>query len=318
MVVVGAGLAGLSGGVRAGAAGLGAWRCWKRGDASAARADGSRAASVGQHAEGGGEYVDSEAHRDAGASCDRFGLGLEPSTRGAGYGDARTIVVRRRASRRSYGSVADRDGAVRPDESRLRERSTSWLRDFDPSDPASAGRRRSMLGRHHGRRRASMSSASPATARFLLDSAIRDDYGVESRDRLSQLFVVCSHTPRPTTSLTAGIEIDQDRGRQRPGCRDRTRATSSATAVRLRSARVTAVEHSESAVLRCAWSTVGQIVAGDFCVIAAPLPALRRIAVLSPALPGPLAEAIAELPSTRRSRRRCCSYAEPLLAPTRG
>jgi monoamine oxidase len=232
---------------------------------------------TGQYAEGGGEYLDSE-HTEMRKLVDRFGLSLEPSS--VATEEAEDLVVRDGATH-SYGELA---GPASDQMDRFYEAIDEAAADFDPSDPSS---------QEDARELDSVTAADgldelgiSGDARFLLESSFRDDYGVEP-DRLSQLFVVSTYAAA-YNQPDSGIEIERIEGGndQVPAAL----AEELGDSVRL-SSPVARIEHDDGGVVVTVRAT--ESYEADFCVLAAPLPALRPIR-FSPGLPRPLAEAIAD------------------------
>jgi monoamine oxidase len=230
----------------------------------------------GQHAEGGGEYIDT-GHVQLLGYARRFGLGLEDARRGfAGTAD----LVLRRGRRKLLDSVETR-GVVRQS-NRFYARVEALARPLSAADPGAAG--------------AALDSRSAASlldelgikgaARFLLESELRDDYGVEP-DRISLLFVAAGFKAAENQG-DAGEEAFRIRGGN--DRLPRALADQLGAAVRLNTP-ATAVEQLAA---RVRVHTAAGMVDADRCVLAAPLPALRAIA-FTPALPAPLPAAIAQV-----------------------
>ena len=276
VVVVGAGLAGLSAADELSRQGWEVVVLEARGRVGG-RVWTVRDPATGQYAEGGGEYLDTK-HSQMRQLVDRLGLSLEPS-----YveGEQSEDIVVRDGVRRSYASMAD--GEAREQMDRFYGAIEELAADFDPTNPASQPDA------------AELDAATAAdgldelgisgNARYLLESSFRDDYGVEP-DRLSQLFVVSTYAAA-SNQPDSGVEVFRIEGGndQVPV----SLAEGLGDAVRLRSP-VTTVEHSGSGVAVSLRG--GESFEADHCVLAAPLPALRAIE-FAPALPAPLAEAIA-------------------------
>lgn len=232
---------------------------------------------TGQYAEAGGEYLDSE-HSEMRALVDRFGLRTERSY--VASEEPEDLVVRG-GVRRTYSEVAAGEASEQME--RFYGAIDELAADLDVSDPAS----------HPDAEELDSATAADGMdelgitgdARYLIESSFRDDYGVEP-DRLSQLFVV--HTYGAAYNQPAsGTEIDRIEGGadQVP----RALARELGDAVRLASS-VASVAHGGSGV--AVTIRGGETLEGDHCVLAAPLPALRRIR-FEPALPSPFGEAIA-------------------------
>ena len=231
----------------------------------------------GQHAEAGGEYIDT-GHEAILAYVRRFGLGLEDVRGGLG-----ADVVFRHGRRRLLGRyAAGREVRVQLNRFwRQVERAASRLRLAEPL--ANGGRRLDRL---------SVADAFDelgvaGRARFLLAAEISSDYGVAPA-RLSLLQVA----------------LDERLGRDQPGggyeayrIRDGSSALVSALADRIRGpihtrAAVQAVDSDATAVrVRAAG---GRTFVADRLVLANPLPTLRSID-FTPPLPARLDRAIAEL-----------------------
>jgi monoamine oxidase len=230
---------------------------------------------TGQYAEGGGEFLDSK-HSEMKSLVSRFGLSLEPS-----WIPGEEDLVVRDGVRRDYRAVATPQ--ARREMDRYYAAIDELAADFDASDPGSQPQA------------ARLDAATAAdgldqlgitgNARFLLDSEFRDDYGVEP-ERLSQLFVVSTYAAA-YNQPDSGIEVFRIEGGndQVP----QALAEELGDAVRLGSP-VSRVEGSDSGVLVTARG--GEAFEGDYCVLAAPLPALRAV-TFQPSLPSPLASAIA-------------------------
>lgn len=223
----------------------------------------------GQHVEAGGEYVDT-IHTTLLGYAKRFGLKLENAWAGGGV---EGVVY---FGGRAYADSSVRTEAVRAELDRLDARSTELARGLDPADPLRRGAahdRRSLADLMEELR---LSGA----ARFLAERDARDEYGVPP-GRLSllfhlQLYAATRHLP------DSGIE----RYRIRGGNDLLARALSRGLDVRLGRV-VERIERRRSGV------RAGGVEA-DWCVLAAPLPALRQIEFV-PALPPVLAKAVAEL-----------------------
>jgi monoamine oxidase len=236
-----------------------------------------RAPFGGQHAEAGGEFVDT-GHSALLAYAKRFGLSLDDVR--DDYGGTESLVIEG-SSRTTYEDFAT--PAANREVNRFYAALEALAEPLDPADQAARG--------------AELDSRTPAglmdelgisgAGRFLLDKAFRDDYGIEP-ERLSLLFVAAGY--RATIEQPDfGIEAYRIRGGadQLP----RALARASGASVRLRDA-VSSVESSESGVRIS--TERGARVDAEHCVLAASLPSLRRVR-FSPGLPAPLAGAVAEL-----------------------
>ena len=176
VIVVGAGLAGLAAAHELSSGGRTVTVLEAR-DRVGGRVYTLRGFEGGQHAEGGGEYIDT-VHTRMIDYVQRFGLELE-DTRGGFGGLSDAIYVRGRLRR--YGSLVD--AGVRREMNRYWRAIAALSRGLDPDDPVAGGE--------------GLDERSTADlldelgigglARFLLDAYVRDDYAVEA-DRLSLLF----------------------------------------------------------------------------------------------------------------------------------
>ncbi len=231
-----------------------------------------------QHAEAGGEYVDS-GHRELRAYAREFAIPLEDARRGFGGLDA---VVFRGGER--HLAWRYRTPEVRRQSARFWRSLYDLVARVDLDDPGSG------IGRALDRR--SLADLMDelgidGRARFLLERGIRDDYATEP-ERLSLLFVALSERAG-WNQPDAGREIYRLRGgnsRLVEAFADRLAGEV------LTGAPVTAIEHTATGV--AATIADGRSFSGAHCVLAAPLPALRAVS-FTPALPEPLARAIAEL-----------------------
>ena len=274
--MIGAGLAGLTAAAELERAG------WKVDVLEARNRLGGRVHTLrfrsGQHAEAGGEYIDT-SHTAMIDSVRRHGLELEDVRRGwAGLRD----LVFRDGDRRPLGQF----GAGRP----ARQIERFWselyalLGDVEMSDPGA--RRGPELDRVSLARYLDRLGIS-GRARFLLEAQLRGDYGVDPRD-LSLLCVLFAQRAA-WNQPSAGVEAFRVRG----GNSRLVDAIAEGLASRVRTgAPVAAVEHGSSGVT--ARLAGGDTVDADHCVLAVPLPALRRIRILPP-LDRPLARAATEL-----------------------
>jgi len=229
----------------------------------------------GVHAEAGGEFVDT-LHRHVRGYCERFGLELVSS----GGGKLEGVVWRR--GRRFTGPEFRTPAVMRQ------------LRDWYDGVLEAAQR---IVASDPGRGGAARLDAETAAltldrarlgsrARFLAERRIRADYGVDA-DQLSLLFFL----------LSERIEYDQpDAGVEAFRIAAGSDALATAFAERLGSAPllqtpVLSIRHGGSGV---SVETAAGTHEADACVIATPLPALRRIA-LDPPPRGRLGQAIQQL-----------------------
>lgn len=273
VLVVGAGFAGLSAAYQLGRAGYAVTVLEAR-DRIGGRVHTVREPfEAGQHAEAGGEYVDLP-HQVLRGYVRELGLELEDVRAGWGGLSAAAFIRGRRRRRATLTSWS----RVRPFYSRLYE----LARPLDPEDPAARG---AELDQHSVA--ALIDEAGiRGRARWLLEQWIRDDYGAEPAE-LSLLGMAVAERVYFTTPDRA-IEVFRIRGGN-----DRLAAELAArSGAELRlSTPVTAIERGAGAVRVHAGA---QSFDGEWCVLAAPLPALRAVA-FGPALPAALAGAIAEL-----------------------
>lgn len=262
MVVVGAGLAGLTAAYELRRAGFRVTVLEARSRVGGRVVTLRRPFAGGQHVEGGGEYLDTN-HARMLAYAKRFGLALENAQAGPDLDGVLYLNGRRRT-----------DPGVYP--SRFDARSAQLARGIDADDPL---RRGAAFDRHSV---ADLIDELGITGlpRFTLEHAVIDDYGVAPAD-LSLLFhltyyVIQRHLP------DSGVE----RYRIRGGNDQLPKRLARDLDVRLGTP-VARVERRGERV------RAGGVEA-DWCVLAAPLPALRAIE-FSPALPPALAGAVARL-----------------------
>ena len=274
-VVVGAGLAGLAAAYELRQGGWDVTVLEAR-DRIGGRVHTLRDFEGGQHAEGGGEFIDT-VHTRMIEYVRRFGLELEDTRRGFG-GLSDAIYVRGRLHR--YGSLVG--WPVRREMNRYWRAIAGLSRDLDPDDPVAGG------GELDERTAADLLDELEidGLARFLLDAYVRDDYGVEA-DRLSLLFN--AQGERLYRSVGGGqIEVFRIRG----GNDGLPAAIAAALGDSVRLGEpVSRIAQSGGGV---EVTTPAGSVAADHCVVAAPLPALRAIS-FEPALPAALASAISDL-----------------------
>ena len=229
----------------------------------------------GQHAEAGGEYVDG-AHRVLRAYVRGFGLSLE-DVRGGNLRAAAYI----RGRRRWWAELNDWP-AIRPFYSRLGELG----RRIDLEDPAARGAELDEYAASELIDRVGIRGS----ARLVLETLIRDDYGVEPSE-LSLLGMVAAENSYDG----AGGPIEAWRVRGGNDTLGNELARRSGAEIRL-SEPVAAIEREADGVV--VTTAGGEELEAGWCVLAAPLPALRAIE-FEPALPEALAGAVAEMQYAR-------------------
>jgi monoamine oxidase len=229
----------------------------------------------GQHAEAGGEYIDA-VHHHIRAYCRRFDLPLEDATQGfAGLSD----VVYRRGRRERLGRFTTPE--ANRDINRFYGLLRHLARPVDPRDPVGTG-----PGLDSRSARSVLHDIHPSPrGLFILESYIRDDYGTEPED-LSLLTLAAAEK---VYERVPDRELEIFRIKGGNSRLAHVFARHIGEGLRL-SEPVKAVAQSPSAVeVRTAEGTL----AFDFCVLTAPLPALRQIdldgAGMSPALRGGIA-----------------------------
>ena len=234
--------------------------------------------AAGQHAEGGGEYIDTR-HRAMRALARELGLQLEDVRVGtANFDDVVYLHGRRttqqKATTDGVGAEIDRVAAALD---RLAE----------PLDLARPGAHGGVaLDRRSVADFFDELGVDPA-ARPFVDHAVRDDYNVEP-EQLSLLSYALDDKAA-YNQPDSGVEAFRIRGgndRLAMALRDRLGGRAlhlhaPVTAIRQRSGRVTVVAG-------------GERFRADRCVVAAPLPALRDVE-FEPALPSAVADAIRDL-----------------------
>lgn len=276
-VVVGAGLAGLTAAYELERAG------WEVTVLEARDRLGGRVYTIygfdsGQHAEAGGEYVDSR-HRQIQLYARRFGIPLEDVRRGRSDLDTAIFIdgERERGWRFSNGRVR-------------RDRTDFWRRLYDLvrrvrlNDPSAGGG--AELDRHSVADFIDRVGIG-GRARFLLETLIRGDYAAEPSEL--SLLGVCLAERGSWNQPDAGVEIYRLRG----GNSRLVEAFASRLAGPvLTSAPVSAIEQGASGIRVTVAD--GRALDADHCVLAAPLPALRSVS-FDPALPEALGRAVKEL-----------------------
>ena len=232
-----------------------------------------------QHAEAGGEFIDTR-HTEMIAAVRRYGLELEDVRRGwAGLDELVYHNGRRQTLDRFRGGGADARQL-----GRFSSELYSLLDRVSVSDPGA--------GRGPEFDRVSMAEfldrlGISGHARFLIEMQYVGDYGVELR-RLSLLCALFAEKVA-WDQPSSGVEAFRVRG----GNSRLVEAIAGRLAHRVRTgSAVVEVERGDSGVT--ARTADGEAVEADQCVLAAPLPAMRRIDI-RPALAAPLAAAVAEL-----------------------
>jgi monoamine oxidase len=229
----------------------------------------------GQHAEAGGEYVD-VPHRVIQMYVRELGLELEDVRGGSG---AAMAFVRGRRVRWATLNDYEEDG-------RFWSRLYRLGRRVDFEDPAARGAELDEYSAADLIERVGIRGV----ARRLLETRIRDDYGVEAGE-LSLLGMAAAEAAY-TDAPSGGIEAFRIRGGNARIAQEL--AARSGAEIRTSSA-VTAIERTGAGV---SVEAGGNTFDGEWCVLAAPLPALRAIE-FEPALPAALADAIAEMQYAR-------------------
>jgi monoamine oxidase len=275
VVVVGAGLAGLV------AASELERRGWRVTVLEARNRVGGRVYTIrgtfgaSQYAEGGAEFV-AASHHALRAYARRFDLRLEQARsgptaqhQGAAYLDGR---------RRPYRAVAT--PAVEREIDRFWRRVDRLARPLDPYDPVAAGAR---LDFRSARWLVSRLELQP-TARFLLDHDLRDRFAVEP-ENVSLLFLAQTRRLRRREASSEIFRIAA-------GADTLPRALAAELDdVRLE-AEVREIELGADGVRLTA---SGERLDADYCVLAAPLPAVRDLIEFSPPLPSFLLAAVERL-----------------------
>ncbi len=230
-----------------------------------------------QHAEGGGEFIDTKDTLMR-FYAGRLGLPLE---------DLRAEPDRHLdgvaylgQTRRPTSTVLT--GGVQKEIDRFWNRVEALAAPLDPRDPVAAG------ARLDGRSAASLldSLHIEGTARIVLEHQLRKRFTVEP-DRLSLLFL-CQTVRRRVDQPRSGVAALRIRGgndqlpRAFSELIDDLRLVTAAQRIGLHAGGVRVGIHRGEVIAR-------------FCVLAAPLPAVRKLIEFSPPLPRVLADAITEL-----------------------
>jgi monoamine oxidase len=231
----------------------------------------------GQHAEGGGEFIDTE-HTFMRFYARRFGLGLEDlrAEPDAHLGGVVYLDRRRRPTPTVF------TGAVRKESERFWNRVEALAAPLDARDPVAGGAR---LDRHSAAWLLD-SMHVEGTARVLVEHGLRTRFTVEP-DQLSLLFL-CQAVKRSASQPRSGIAALRIRGGNDQLPRafgeliDDLRLVTTAQRIELHPGGVRVGVH-------------GGALAARFCVLAAPPPAVRQLIEFSPPLPPVLREALTEL-----------------------
>jgi monoamine oxidase len=231
---------------------------------------------AGQHAEAGGEYVD-VVHREVRSYCSRFGLPLQNATRGFSGLDDVVYVNRRRERLGRFRT----DRAVR-DSNRFYRLIYALARGLDPADPV--GTKPHLDQRSVGW---AIDAIDPSErGRFLLEGFVRDDYAAQPED----LSLLTYATGEKVYESVPDRDIEKFRiggGNSRLAQAFAARLENSV----LLSTPVDAIAQSDTGV---EVQAAGGTYEAEFCVLAAPLPALRDVdltaARLSPTLRGGIAK----------------------------
>ncbi len=231
----------------------------------------------GQHAEGGGEFIDT-GHTVMRSYVQRFGLGLEDLR---AEPDAHLDGVVYLGQRRRLSSAVFA-GAVQTEIDRFWSRVAALAAPLDPLDPIAAGAKLD----NHSAVWLLDSMRIEGTARTLLEHQLRDRFTVEA-ENLSLLFL-CQSAKRDAKQPPAGVAALRIRGGN-----DQLPAALSHLIHDLRL--VTPAQRIELRAGGVRVAVDGGEVVARFCVLAAPLPAVRTLIEFSPALPGPLGNAVAHV-----------------------
>jgi monoamine oxidase len=231
----------------------------------------------GQHAEGGGEFIDT-GHTVMRFYVQHFDLGLEDlRAEPDGHLDGVVYLGRRR---RTTPTVLN--GSTQKEVDRFWGRVAALAAPLDPLDPVARGAKLDL----HSAAWLLDSMQVAGTARLLLEHQLRDRFTVEPH-RLSLLFL-CQTVKRDANQPRSGVAALRIRGGndQLPGALaahvDDLRLLTPAQRIELHAGGVRVGVHG------------GEIVA-RFCVLAAPVPAVRALIRFSSPLPRALGEAIAAL-----------------------
>ena len=274
VVVVGAGLAGLTCAYELQRAG------WKVTVLEARNRPGGRVYTVrkafgaDQHGEGGAEFI-ATSHHTLRAYVDEFGLELDDTRLEAGA-KLEGVVYRDQERRRDSRIL---DPFVRRQLERYRRRVAELARPVDRFDPVAAGAR---LDFHTAAWLLDELRLDPLP-RFLIEHELRERFTIEPHNL--SLLLLCQHAKRDAGLSAADLHAFRIRSGN-----DRLPQAFSARMddLRLESV-VRTIELDERKV---SVATKSFQVAADYCVLAAPLPAVRNLITFSPDLPAVFQKAI--------------------------
>ncbi len=277
VVVVGAGLAGLTCAYELQRAG------WKVTVLEARNRPGGRVYTVRkpfgahQHAEGGGEFI-ATSHRWMRSYAEQLGLSLADTRRGPGARLGGLVYVNE--TRRRDAVVLD--PFVRKQIGRYQQRVAELAKPVDAYDPV-----------EHGARLDFRSAAwlldqlgLDPLPRFLIEHDLRERFTVEPHN-ISLLFL-CQHAKRD-----AGLTLTDLHAYRIEGGSDRMPQAFSARMHDLRLESV--VRKIEQHERKVSVSTEGSTFEADFCIVTAPLPAVRNLIEFVPDLPHVVLNAVETL-----------------------
>jgi monoamine oxidase len=239
---------------------------------------------AGQHAEAGGEYVD-VVHRHVRSFCNKFGLPLQNATRGfAGLDDVVYVGGRRERVGRFETRRSTRDT------NRFYRLVYELARGLDPADPV--GTKPHLDSRSV---RWAIDAIDPSErGRFLLEGYVRDDYAAQPED----LSLLTYATGEKVYESVPDRDIEKFRIRGGNSRLPQAFAARLDNGVRL-STPVDAIVQSDTGVEVHA---AGEAFEAEFCVMAAPLPALRNVDLSAARLSSALRGGIAKLAYGRATK----------------